>query len=580
MDQGATSTYDLSNFSQNQVDDMNPGGWMMFSTAQLAHLNAFAPSKPTGDIYARGDIYNALQYNGDVRSLIDNIITGSGNDTITGNATENSIKAGAGNDSLDGGFGADALTGGAGSDKFVFGAAALADAQAPGASFDQVADFDAGNGGSFNFAEGDQIDLSGLLSVAYNHGIGQPVSSLVQAIEDASGTFATLQIDPDGSVGGSDWTSIARMDAVSSGDRINVILDPSEAAGAEITVACYAHGTMIRTDTGEVPVEHLAIGDRVMTLSGASRPVKWIGRRSYAGRFVAGNRAVLPIRIRAGALGPGLPARELRVSPEHALFLDGVLAPARLLVNGLSIVQESAVERVEYFHIELDRHDVIFAEGAPAETYVDCDNRGMFQNAAEFRRLYPGDAPVPWRFCAPRAEPESSELRAIRAQILAQGLVAGYATPDPDLRMMADRDILRPRSITGRVYRFAVPPGSRTLWLASRSWVPAETAAASQDHRRLGVAVERIILRLGELRLDLGSDAQALGEGFYAPEPSHRWTDGMGRLHLKALRRVPGEAMLEVHLAETDLYYPATLAPTDRPPAALRRRLRTAARAA
>jgi hypothetical protein len=94
--EGANSTYDLSNFSQNQVDDMNPGGWMDFSTSQLADLNAFAPSKPQGEIFARADIYNALEYNGDSRSLIDNIITGSGNDTIVGNAANNVIDGGGG----------------------------------------------------------------------------------------------------------------------------------------------------------------------------------------------------------------------------------------------------------------------------------------------------------------------------------------------------------------------------------------------------------------------------------------------------------------------------------------------------
>ena len=94
--EGASSTYDLSNFSQNQVDDMNPGGWMDFSTSQLADLNAFAPSKPQGEIFARADVYNALEYNGDSRSLIDNIITGSGNDTIIGNAANNVVDGGGG----------------------------------------------------------------------------------------------------------------------------------------------------------------------------------------------------------------------------------------------------------------------------------------------------------------------------------------------------------------------------------------------------------------------------------------------------------------------------------------------------
>ena len=104
---GAIATYDLSNFSQNQVDDMNPGGWMRFSAGQLADLNYYAPSKPNGEIYAQGNIYNALLYNGDPRSLITNLITGSGNDTITGNAADNRIDGNGGNDTIDGGGGTD-----------------------------------------------------------------------------------------------------------------------------------------------------------------------------------------------------------------------------------------------------------------------------------------------------------------------------------------------------------------------------------------------------------------------------------------------------------------------------------------
>lgn len=104
---GAISTVDLSNFSQDQVDDMNPGGWMLFSTSQLADLNFSASSKPNGEIFARANVYNALLYNGDTRSVITNIITGSGNDTVTGNAADNRLDGNGGHDTIDGGGGID-----------------------------------------------------------------------------------------------------------------------------------------------------------------------------------------------------------------------------------------------------------------------------------------------------------------------------------------------------------------------------------------------------------------------------------------------------------------------------------------
>ncbi len=179
---------------------------------------------------------------------------------------------------------------------------------------------------------------------------------------------------------------------------------------------CYCRGTRILTDRGEVAVETLAIGDRLVTHSGAVRPIKWIGRRAYAGRFVAGRRDVLPVRIRAGALDDGVPRRDLWVSPLHAMLLDGVLIPAGCLVNDLSITQPEEVEQVEYFHLELDTHDVILAEGAASETFVDDDSRGMFHNAAEYRALYPDAQAHPALFCAPRVE-DGAALEVVRRRL-------------------------------------------------------------------------------------------------------------------------------------------------------------------
>jgi hypothetical protein len=190
--------------------------------------------------------------------------------------------------------------------------------------------------------------------------------------------------------------------------------------------SCFCRGTLILGERGEVAVEDLLIGDRLITLSGAARPIKWIGRRAYDGRFIAANRMVLPIRVAAGALAQGVPARDLWVSPEHALYTDGALVPAGLLVNGATIRQVECVYRLEYFHIELEGHDVILAEGAPAETYVDCDNRFMFHNGAEFTERYPDDLPATWDFCAPRAGEGSAGLAAIRAMLSERLQALGY----------------------------------------------------------------------------------------------------------------------------------------------------------
>jgi hypothetical protein len=212
-----------------------------------------------------------------------------------------------------------------------------------------------------------------------------------------------------------------------AGDFFHFTNNGADSFITENTTPCYLAGTKILTDRGEVPVETLAIGDSVITLGGSAKPVKWIGRRAYTSAFAAGNRDVVPILIKAGALADNVPARDLFVSPLHAMFVDDVLIPAEHLVNGVSIVRCPEIDPIRYFHIELDRHDVIFAEGAPAETFVDCDSRGMFHNALEFATLYPGDSPLQWAFCAPRVE-SGPVLEQARRIIEARAGLAPVAT--------------------------------------------------------------------------------------------------------------------------------------------------------
>jgi len=143
-----------------------------------------------------------------------------------------------------------------------------------------------------------------------------------------------------------------------------------------------------------------------------------------------------------------VPRRDLWVSPNHALYLEGVLIEVRDLVNHVSIVQAERVAAIEYFHIELDGHDVIVAEGAAAESFIDDDSRSLFHNAHEYRALYPAAAAGPARYCAPRRD-QGYEVERARAVIARRaGIAVAGEMPPPGLAF-APRSIQVRRSLDG-----------------------------------------------------------------------------------------------------------------------------------
>lgn len=144
---------------------------------------------------------------------------------------------------------------------------------------------------------------------------------------------------------------------------------------------CYVRGTRILTTTGYKPVETLEIGDLLVTQGGRQAPVLWLGSRIVEAPQADGGRD-LPVLFTAGSLGAGVPERDLRVSPNHAMFVGGALVAASVLVNRSSIVRDYGhVGAVEYFHVELPSHDVILAEGAAAESFLDVGDRDSFHTA-------------------------------------------------------------------------------------------------------------------------------------------------------------------------------------------------------
>jgi hypothetical protein len=198
-----------------------------------------------------------------------------------------------------------------------------------------------------------------------------------------------------------------------------VALTPDGSGGTDITAFCFVAGTAIATPGGEVAVEGLKIGDLVLTPDGRGVPVRWVGVSTVATRF-ADRLRTLPVRIQAGALGENLPVRDLLVSPDHAMFLGGVLVQAGALVNGVSITRAADMPEIfTYYHVETADHSLILAEGAATETFVDNVARMAFDNWAEHEALY-GDAPAMAELAYPRAKSARQVPMALRRELAAR----------------------------------------------------------------------------------------------------------------------------------------------------------------
>ncbi len=292
-----------------------------------------------------------------------------------------------------------------------------------------------------------------------------------------------------------------------------------------LTVPCFAAGTRIATARGPVAVEALRVGDMAHLATGGSAPVVWLGHRRLDCRRHPRPQDVLPVRVAADAFGLGRPARDVLLSPDHAVFVDDVLIPVRYLLNGATVRQEAA-GLVTYWHVELATHGVVLAEGLPAETYLDTGNRSAFAGGAAIM-AHPAFARAAWerQGCAPLVL-EGPLRDAVHRRLLVQAQALGHAvTTAAGLRVLADGVALPVAA------EMILPPGTRRVRLLSRCFVPAEIDTRSDDRRRLGIA---LLPRRDGRHLP----ASAFAAGWFAPEAEGwRWTDGDATLRLRPAAR-------------------------------------------
>jgi Hint domain len=195
------------------------------------------------------------------------------------------------------------------------------------------------------------------------------------------------------------------------------------AAGGRRGGSCFLPGMRIQTPEREVRIEELRIGDKVLTAFGEAKPIKFIGRRELSRKPSQAWKGEGPVKISRFAIDGKAPHSDLYVSPAHAIFIDGFLVPANNLANGSNIVANAKPEvlSLTYFHIELETHEPILAEGLAVETYLR-DNPDAFDNMDDYVRLYgpPGEPLTPFAPVVPYwgvRQELASHIRSVLAPV-------------------------------------------------------------------------------------------------------------------------------------------------------------------
>lgn len=333
---------------------------------------------------------------------------------------------------------------------------------------------------------------------------------------------------------------------------------------------CYMAGTQIRTAQGEVAIETIRAGqDVVVRRNGQDvlEPVRWIGTSRIELGGHAHPELAAPIRVKAGALADNTPVRDLLLSPEHCLILQGRCVPVKLLVNGGSIAREFPTAAFNYYHLELEQHGILIADGAEAESYLDTGNRILFDNAGQPRTLHKAfevnSMSDRWNTdaCAPLASVETEvgliwQALADRSATLGMAIAAPALVAGADLHIMADGQRIEPVSDRDPRFVFMIPAGVQSVSLASRFCIPADKMVSTlRDTRRLGVSVNWIAIRAGESETILSADHPSLQNGWNDAERDGatmwRWTNGAATIPWAGIE---GAAVLTVRCTPVDQY--------------------------
>jgi len=329
---------------------------------------------------------------------------------------------------------------------------------------------------------------------------------------------------------------------------------------------CYLPGTMIETPAGERAIEELRAGDEIIAYEPAGRIARTIRSIGCGQANVIASAfddvSGWPVRIHAGALAEGTPYKDMLVTSEHCLFLNGCFVPARMLVNGRSIVYDKTISSFNYFHIDVEPHAIIRADGALSETLIGTGHIDALHNPSGSMPLIAagdwGNAAAPLNTTRSFVEPLYRELEA-RAALFDGGQYQAVSSrcDDPCLHLMTDTG----RYIDGHLggdgtVRFAIPHAVRSVFIMSRASRACDVHGPFVDDRRiLGVLVGRITMEEGGNSTEICSHVQRPElEGWDAEIAGDmRWTTGRAVLPLPE-RLYEGLASLSIEIRAAGPY--------------------------
>ncbi len=400
-------------------------------------------------------------------------------------------------------------------------------------------------GGTLAFTSGSEVILSGGVATYTTVVSGFTSGSLIDLANVASSSITSVSASGNTvtiTTTGGTYT----LDVLSAGTLGHTLV--SDGKGGTFYEVCFAEGTMIATPGGEAAVEALRVGDLVATLNGP-QPVTWMGYRSVDVSTLREPETGRLVRIRQGAFGDGVPHRDLLITPEHCVFVEGRLIPARMLVNRRSIVVDYTISSYSYYHVELEQHGILFAEGLMTESYFDTGNRSNFAGgeATAIRPSFAENAGHrSWADAAAPLAVDRDTVEPVWRMLDSRATTLGFPprvdsptlTEDADLHLVTETGtIIRPVDVTDDRYFFLIPDDATGLRIRSRTFRPSEVEGPFVDDRRtLGVKV-------GQMSLTVGRDTYLLSphldghelEGWSAPEGgAARWTTGAATLPLDA----------------------------------------------